>query len=290
MIKNQDLIDRFFRYVKIDTQSAEDTGTQPSTAKQHDLAKLLHKELHEMGVETHYDRKNCYVYAKLPGEEPAIGFIAHMDTSPAASGANVHPRIEENYQGHSILLFKGHAGSESIVMRHEAFPELQNHIGEDLIVTDGKTLLGADDKAGVAEIMNLLAYYTSHPELPHRTICVAFTPDEEIGAGVDHFNTELFGAREAYTVDGGKLGEIEYECFNAASARVEITGRSIHTGDAKNAMLSAVLVGMEFNAMLPASERPEHTEGYEGFYHLGSMDGTSYATTTMTSSRPGKSI
>ena len=181
MIKNHDLIDRFFRYVKIDTQSAEDTGTQPSTAKQHDLAKLLYKELHEMGVEAHYDRKNCYVYAKLPGEEPAIGFIAHMDTSPAASGANVHPRIEENYQGHSIVLFKGHAGSESIVMRHEAFPELQNHIGEDLIVTDGKTLLGADDKAGIAEIMNLLAYYTSHPELPHRTICVAFTPDEEIG-------------------------------------------------------------------------------------------------------------
>ena len=273
MIKNQDLIDRFFRYVKIDTQSAEDTGTQPSTAKQHDLAKLLYRELNEMGVEAHYDRKNCYVYAKLPGEEPAIGFIAHMDTSPAASGANVHPRIEENYQGHSIVLFKGHAGSESIVMRHEAFPELQNHIGEDLIVTDGKTLLGADDKAGVAEIMNLLAYYTSHPELPHRTICVAFTPDEEIGAGVDHFNTELFGAREAYTVDGSKLGEIEYECFNAASARVEITGRSIHTGDAKNAMLSAVLIGMEFNAMLPASERPEHTEGYEGFYHLGSMEG-----------------
>ena len=157
MIKNQDLIDRFFRYVKIDTQSAEDTGTQPSTARQHDLAKLLYRELNEMGVEAHYDRKNCYVYAKLPGEEPAIGFIAHMDTSPAASGANVHPRIEENYQGHSILLFKGHAGSESIVMRHEAFPELQNHIGEDLIVTNGKTLLGADDKAGVAEIMNLLA-------------------------------------------------------------------------------------------------------------------------------------
>lgn len=163
MIKNHDLIDRFFRYVKIDTQSAEDTGTQPSTARQHDLAKLLYRELNEMGVEAHYDRKNCYVYAKLPGEEPAIGFIAHMDTSPAASGANVHPRIEENYQGHSIVLFKGHAGSESIVMRHEAFPELQNHIGEDLIVTDGKTLLGADDKAGIAEIMNLLAYYTSHP-------------------------------------------------------------------------------------------------------------------------------
>ena len=239
MIKNKDLIDRFFRYVKIDTQSAEDTGTSPSTAKQHDLAKVLYSELTEMGVEAHYDRKHCYVYAKLPGEEPALGFIAH-----------------------------------SIVMRHDDFPELTSHIGEDLIVTDGRTLLGADDKAGIAEIMNLLAYYTAHPELPHRTICVAFTPDEEIGCGTDHFNTELFGAREAYTVDGSKLGEIEYECFNAASAKIEITGRSIHTGDAKNLMLNAVLIGMEFHALLPASERPEHTEGYEGFYHLGKMEGS----------------
>ena len=203
MIKNQDLIDRFFRYVKIDTQSAEDTGTQPSTARQHDLAKLLYRELNEMGVEAHYDRKNCYVYAKLPGEEPAIGFIAHMDTSPAASGANVHPRIEENYQGHSILLFKGHAGSESIVMRHEAFPELQNHIGEDLIVTNGKTLLGADDKAGVAEIMNLLAYYTSHPELPHRTICVAFTPDRANAVRVKMMNhTDSAKMRLWWQTDG----------------------------------------------------------------------------------------
>ena len=274
MIKNKDLIDRFFRYVKIDTQSAEDTGTSPSTAKQHDLAKVLYSELTEMGVEAHYDRKHCYVYAKLPGEEPALGFIAHMDTSPAASGANVSPRIEENYQGHSIMLLKGHGGTESIVMRHDDFPELNNHVGEDLIVTDGRTLLGADDKAGIAEIMNLLSYYTAHPELPHRTICVAFTPDEEIGCGTDHFNTELFGAREAYTVDGSKLGEIEYECFNAASAKIEITGRSIHTGDAKNLMLNAVLIGMEFHALLPASERPEHTEGYEGFYHLGKMEGS----------------
>ena len=273
MIRNHDLIDRFLRYVQIDTQSAEDSDTQPSTSKQHDLASLLYRELCEMGLDADYDRKHCYVYAKLPGEEPALGFISHMDTSPAASGSGVKPRIEENYQGHNILLFRGHGGAESIVMRPDDFPELLSHIGEDLIVTDGKTLLGADDKAGVAEIMNLLAYYTAHPEIPHRTICVAFTPDEAIGSGADHFDVKRFGAKEAYTVDGSKLGEIEYECFNAAAARIDITGRSVHTGDAKNAMLSAVLAGMEFNELLPPSERPEHTEMYEGFYHLDSMEG-----------------
>ena len=274
MITNQELIDRFFRYVKIDTQSTEDTGAQPSTAKQHDLASLLYKELREMGVKAEYDRKNCYVYAKLPGQEPAIGLISHMDTSPAASGAGVKPRIEENYSGHNIVLRRGNAGTDTVLMRPDDFPELLHHIGEDLIVTDGSTLLGADDKAGVAEIMNLFAYYTVHPELPHRTICAAFTPDEEIGCGTDHFDVKRFGAKEAYTVDGGKLGGIEYECFNAAAARVEITGRSIHTGNAKGTMLNAVLAGMDFNALLPPAERPEHTEGYEGFYHLNSMTGS----------------
>ena len=273
MVTNKELIDRFFRYVQIDTQSTEDSDTQPSTMKQHNLAALLYQELCEMGLDAYYDREHCYVYATLPGENPAIGFISHMDTSPAASGAGVRPRIEENYRGHKIVLRHGNAGTDTVIMRPEDFPELLNHIGEDLIVTDGSTLLGADDKAGIAEIMNLLSYYTSHPELPHRTICVAFTPDEEIGCGTDHFDVGRFGAKEAYTADGGKLGEIEYECFNAAAARVEITGRSIHTGDAKNAMLSAVLAGMEFNELLPPSERPEHTEGYEGFYHLGSMEG-----------------
>ena len=273
MVNNKELIDRFFRYVKIDTQSAEETGMQPSTAKQHDLASLLYRELCEMGLDADYDRKHCYVYAKLPGEEPALGFVAHMDTSPAASGTGVNPRIEENYQGHNIVLLRGNAGTDTVIMRPDDFPELLNHIGEDLIVTDGRTLLGADDKAGIAEIMNLLSYYTAHPEIPHRTICVAFTPDEEIGSGTDHFDLKRFGAKEAYTVDGSKLGEIEYECFNAAAAKIEITGRSIHTGDAKNAMLNAVLVGMEFNGLLPSAERPEHTEGYEGFYHLDSMEG-----------------
>ena len=273
MVTNRELIDRFFRYVKIDTQSAEDTGTQPSTAKQHDLASLLYRELCEMGVDAEYDKKHCYVYAKLPGQEPALGFIAHMDTSPAASGKDVKPRIEGNYRGRNIVLRRGNAGTDSVIMRTDDFPELLCHVGEDLIVTDGSTLLGADDKAGIAEIMNLLSYYSAHPELPHRAICVAFTPDEEIGSGTDHFDTKRFGAEEAYTVDGGKLGEIEYECFNAAAARVEIKGRSVHTGDAKNAMLNALMVGMEFHSLLPAAERPEHTEGYEGFYHLGKMEG-----------------
>jgi tripeptide aminopeptidase len=272
MTTNTELIERLFRYVKIDTQSDEEASSQPTTAGQHDLAKLLYEELSEMGVEAHYDTEHCYVYAKLPGEEPAIGFVSHMDTSPACSGKNVNPRIIENYQGQNIVLGEIPAGG-SAILRPSDFPELLSHIGEDLIVTDGATLLGSDDKSGVAEIMNLFSYYTAHPDLPHRTICAAFTPDEEIGRGTENFDTEAFGAKQAYTVDGGKLGEIEYECFNAASAAVEITGRSVHPGDAKNAMINAALVGMEFIALLPPSDRPEHTEGYEGFYHLTGMEG-----------------
>ena len=272
MITNTALIERLLRYVKIDTQSDEEAVSQPSTQKQHDLARLLYKELCDMGVSAHYDTQHCYVYAKLPGNEPAIGFVAHMDTSPACSGRDVRPRIVENYQGQNIVLSEQPAAAP-VVMRTSDFPELLSHIGEDLIVTDGTTLLGSDDKSGVAEIMNLFEYYTSHPEIPHRTICAAFTPDEEIGRGTENFDTEAFGAKQAYTVDGGKLGEIEYECFNAASAAVEITGRSVHPGDAKNAMINAALVGMEFIALLPPSDRPEHTEGYEGFYHLTGMEG-----------------
>ena len=272
MITNTALINRLFRYVKIDTQSAEEVAAQPTTAKQHDLAGLLYQELCEMGVEAVYDTEHCYVYAKLPGTEPAIGFVSHMDTSPASSGKGVNPRIIENYQGQNIVLNEK-TPSSPVVMRPSDFPELLSHIGEDLIVTDGTTLLGSDDKSGVAEIMNLFSYYTSHPELPHRTICAAFTPDEEVGRGTENFNAEIFGAKEAYTVDGGKLGELEYECFNAASAKIEITGRSVHPGSAKNTMINAVLAGMEFNALLPVSDRPEHTEGYEGFYHLSTMEG-----------------
>ena len=300
MIKNTSLIERLMRYMKIDTQSDDASDARPSTQKQHDLARVLYNELCDMGVQAHYDTQHCYVYARLPGEEPAIGFVAHMDTSPACSGRNVNPRIVENYQGQNIVLSAvstpahasgsahesapastpAHASGSApartapVVMRTSDFPELLSHIGEDLIVTDGTTLLGSDDKSGVAEIMNLFAYYTDHPEVPHRTICAAFTPDEEIGRGTENFDMEAFGAPEAYTVDGGKLGEIEYECFNAAAATVEITGRSVHPGDAKNVMINASLVAMEFNALLPVSDRPEHTEGYEGFYHLSTMNGS----------------
>jgi tripeptide aminopeptidase len=264
-MKNKELIERFIRYAEVDTQSSEESGTSPSTMKQHDLAKMLASELKEMGVkDVDYDEEHCYLYAGIPGdpELPALGFISHMDTSPAVSGAGVKPRILENYDGKDSLL------------KPEEFPELAHHIGEDLIATDGTTLLGADDKAGVAEIMNLAEYCMKHPDERRRTVRIAFTPDEEIGCGTNHFDIERFAAKEAYTVDGGKLGELEYENFNAASANIRISGRSVHPGDAKNLMVNAVLVGMELNALLPPSERPEHTEKYEGFYFLEEMDGT----------------
>ena len=273
MIENKALIERFFRYVKIDTQSAEEQEAQPSTAKQHDLARLLYRELLDLGLDAFYDEAYGYVYAALPGDGPALGFVAHMDTSPSASGANVRPRLEENYSGGDIVLRQGSETQPAILLSPAAFPDLERHIGEDLIVTDGTTLLGADDKAGVAEIMSMLAYYVAHPELPHRTICVAFTPDEEVGRGTEHFDTDRFGAKEAYTVDGGRLGEIEYECFNAAAAKVTVRGRSVHPGYAKDTMLNALNVAMEFHAKLPANERPEHTEGYAGYYHLDRMEG-----------------
>ncbi len=262
MIQNKELHERFLRYVQIDTQSKEDTGVQPSTEKQHNLAKLLVAELTALGIEVNYDEAHCYVYAVVPGEAPALGFIAHMDTAPAASGTNVKPRLIEAYDGTDALL------------QTEEFPELLNHIGEDLIATDGTTLLGADDKAGVAEIMNLVTYYVNHPEEKHREIRIAFTPDEEIGAGTDNFDVDAFAAKEAYTVDGGKLGHMEYECFNAAGAKVTVHGKSVHTGDAKNMMKNAISIGMEFDSLLPVAERPEYTEGYEGFYHLDEMAGS----------------
>lgn len=264
-MKNQKLIDRFIRYAKIDTQSQEDSDTSPSTMKQHDLAKLLVSELQEMGAEdVYYDREHCYVYASVPGEpesEP-LGFIAHMDTSPAVSGTGVSPRIIENYDGNDVLL------------KASDFPELKSHIGEDLIASDGTTLLGADDKAGVAEIMNMAEFYLQHKEKTHRTVRIAFTPDEEVGCGTKYFDISRFGAKEGYTVDGGKLGLLEYENFNAAFANIRIKGRSVHPGDAKNLMLNAALIGMEFNSMLPPAERPEHTEMYEGFYFLEEIKGS----------------
>ncbi|MEE1113769.1 MAG: peptidase T [Eubacterium sp.] len=262
---NSPLIERFLRYVKIDTQSSETSGKHPSTSRQKNLAKLLVSELKEMGVaDVDYDEEHCYVYASIPGNKPmkAIGFIAHMDTSPAVSDTDVKPRFIESYDDSDPYL------------KTADFPELKKHIGETLIATDTRTLLGADDKAGVAEIMNLVEYYMQHSEVPHRPIAIAFTPDEEIGEGSEFFDLARFHAGEAYTVDGGDFGIVEYENFNAAAATVKIRGKSVHPGSAKNLMINASVVAAEFNALLPADERPETTEMYEGFYMLEKMSGS----------------
>lgn len=270
-----DVIERFLEYVRLDTQSDENTGTQPSTAKQHDLAKLLYGQLCAMGIEkVVYDKEHCYVYAAIPasagmeGKGKKLGFIAHMDTAMEVTGANVKPRVV-SYGGGEIVLNE----KENIVFSPDEFPELAGYIGKDLIVTDGTTLLGADDKAGVAEIMAMASFFTAHPEAAHGEIRIAFTPDEEIGSGTDYFDLKLFDADVAYTVDGGALGELEYENFNAASAEVKISGRSVHPGDAKDKMINASLVAMDYHALLPAEESPAHTQGYEGFYHLTAMSG-----------------
>ena len=267
--------DRFLRYVQIDTQSDEEGTGTPTTEKQHELARLLVEELTKMGAEEiTYDKEHCYVYASIPATEgmekkPVMGFISHMDTSPAVSGANVRPRIITAYDGKDIVLNSG----LGIVMKTADFPELKEYQGKSLIVTDGTTLLGADDKAGVAEIMTMAEYLLSHRDVPHGKLRIGFTPDEEVGAGADHFDVELFSADCAYTVDGGKLGELEYENFNAAGARVTFHGRSVHPGDAKNKMKNALLTAMEFQGMLPVSESPMYTEKYEGFYHLDALNG-----------------
>ena len=267
--------DRFLRYVQIDTQSDEEGTGTPTTEKQHELARLLVEELTEMGAEEiTYDKEHCYVYASIPATEgmekkPVMGFISHMDTSPAVSGANVRPRIITAYDGEDIVLNSG----LGIVMKTADFPELKEYQGKSLIVTDGTTLLGADDKAGVAEIMTMAEYLLSHRDVPHGKLRIGFTPDEEVGAGADHFDVELFSADCAYTVDGGKLGELEYENFNAAGARVTFHGRSVHPGDAKNKMKNALLTAMEFQGMLPVSENPMYTEKYGGFYHLDALNG-----------------
>ena len=268
-------IEYFLQYAKMDTKSDETTGTTPSTAKQHDLAALLVEQLGTIGAtEITYDKEHCYVYASIPAtkgyeEAPVLGFIAHMDTSPAVTDTNVKPRIVENYDGQDILLNE----AENIVFKVADFPEVKKLIGQDLIVTDGTTLLGADDKAGIAEIMAACEYLLQHPEIPHGKLRVGFTPDEEIGAGADHFDVELFGADFAYTVDGGELGEIEDETFNAASGKLTVYGRSVHPGSAKGKMLNAILVGMEFHNLLPVFQNPMYTEGYEGFFHLDQISG-----------------
>lgn len=268
-------IEYFLQYAKMDTKSDETTGTTPSTAKQHDLAALLVEQLGVIGAtEITYDKEHCYVYASIPAtvgyeEAPVLGFIAHMDTSPAVTDSNVKPRIVENYDGGDILLNE----AENIVFKVADFPEVKKLIGQDLIVTDGTTLLGADDKAGIAEIMAACEYLLRHPEIPHGKLRVGFTPDEEIGAGADYFDVELFGADFAYTVDGGELGEIEDETFNAASGKLTVYGRSVHPGSAKGKMLNAILVGMEFHGLLPVFQNPMYTEGYEGFFHLDQISG-----------------
>lgn len=261
MQQQQSLVERFLRYVRIDTQSDEESGRHPSTDKQRDLADLLVTELNDLGLDVDYDEKNCYVYAYLPPKDSDtdLGFIAHMDTSPAVSGKDVKPHIIHSYDG-----------NDDILDRND-FPELNEHIGEDLIRTDGTTLLGADDKAGIAEIMEMLCYFRSNPEISHHGIAVAFTPDEEIGEGTLNFDLTRFHARQAYTVDGGKFGILEYECFNAAVATVEIKGKSVHTGSAKGIMINASLVANEFINLMPEDETPETTEGYEGFYYLDSI-------------------
>lgn len=267
--------DRFLRYVQIDTCSDEESGTHPSTAKQHDLAGLLAHELEEMGAtEVTYDREHCYVYATVPASvgcenRPVLGFIAHMDTSPAMSGTGVKPRIVKNYDGQDIILNP----ELEIVLRTADFPEICNYQGQDLIVTDGTTLLGADDKAGVAEIMAMAEYFLTHPDEPHGKIRIGFTPDEEIGEGPEFFDVALFGAQAAYTVDGGPLGELEYENFNAAGAKLFVQGCSVHPGTAKGKMKNAILIAQEFQSMLPVFENPMYTERYEGFYHLDSIQG-----------------
>ncbi|MDD7455242.1 MAG: peptidase T [Bacteroidales bacterium] len=267
------LLDRFLRYVSIDTQSNEDSETQPSTAKQLNLLGLLRDELNAMGVDATLDEYG-YVMGTIPASEgvkaPKIGFIAHVDTAPDASGANIKPQIINEYDGGDIPL----RGVPGLALKPSEFPELLQFVGQKLITTDGTTLLGADDKAGVAEIMNAVEYIVEHPEFKHGEIKVGFTPDEEIGRGVVKFDVKKFGADYAYTMDGGDAGELEYENFNAASAIIHIQGRNVHPGYAKGKMKNAILIGMELNALLPIEQRPEYTEGYEGFYHIIGLGGT----------------
>lgn len=271
--------DRFLKFVSFDTQSDELTNMTPSTPGQMVFAEFLKGELEKMGLEEITLDDNGYLMATLPAncdkDIPVVGFIAHLDTAPDMSGKNVNPRIVNNYDGKTIVLNK----ENNIVLSPEEFPELLNYLGQDLIVTDGNTLLGADDKAGIAEIISAVAYLQEHPEIKHGKIRIAFNPDEEIGLGAHKFDVKLFGADFAYTMDGGAVGELEFENFNAASAKVTIKGRNVHPGTAKHKMVNSIRVATQFIVMLPRWETPEHTEGYEGFYHLTSIQGTVEETT-----------
>lgn len=271
------VVDRFLKYVKFDTESSTETGVTPSTPGQMVLARELEKELREMGLEDISLDDKGYIMATLPANTdkkiPAIGFVAHMDTSPDLTGKNVNPKIVSNYDGKDIPLNK------DITLSPVDFPEMLDYVGQDLIVTDGNTLLGADDKAGIAEILTAIQYLKDHPEIKHGKIRIGFTPDEEIGAGADYFDVEKFGCEWAYTMDGGPIGELEYENFNAAGVKINIQGRSVHPGYAKDKMVNALVIANKLASLLPQNERPEHTSGYEGFFHLTNISGTVDAAT-----------
>ena len=267
------IVERFLRYVAVDTRSDEESSSQPSAAKELNLLRMLRDELVEMGVGATLDEWG-YVMGRIPSnigrKVPAVGFIAHVDTAPDASGADIKPQIIENYDGSDIAL----KGVEGLMLKPSEFPELLKYKGQTLITTDGTTLLGADDKAGVAEIMEAVRYVVEHPEFKHGDICIGFTPDEEIGRGVVKFDVEKFGADFGFTMDGGEIGELEFENFNAASAKIHIQGRNVHPGNAKNKMKNAILIASELNSLLPVEQRPEYTEGYEGFFHIISFKGS----------------
>lgn len=268
------IVDRFFRYISVDTQSDEDSPTSPSTSKQFRLARLLAEEMQAIGVSNvRLDDHHCYVYGEVPSnidqtDVPAIGFISHMDTAPRTPGDASNSRIHEKYDGGVVKL------NDKVSLDPEIYPELRNYVGCDLIVTDGVSLLGSDDKAGIAEIMTMAETLINDPSIKHGKVGLAFTSDEEIGKGADFFDIEGFGMDFAYTVDGGTLGEIEYENFNAAEARINITGRDIHPGYAKDIMVNAVRIAAELDGMLPQEQRPEYTDGYDGFYHMTLLKGT----------------
>ena len=267
------ILDKFLRYVSVDTQSCEASESQPSAAKEWELLRMLRDELTALGVEATLDEYG-YVMADIPSnlekDVPAVGFIAHVDTAPDASGADVKPQLIPNYDGSAIPL----KGVPGLMLDPAEFPELLKYKGQTLITTDGTTLLGVDDKAGIAEIMYAVQYIAEHPEFRHGPVKIGFTPDEEIGRGVVKFDVARFGADYAYTMDGGEIGELEFENFNAASAKIHIQGRNVHPGTAKGKMKNAILIGQELNSLLPVEQRPEYTEGYEGFFHIISFKGT----------------
>lgn len=271
-----EVVERFLRYIKIDTQSDPDSDTVPSTLKQHQLAKLLFEELKDMGAsEVHYDMAHCCVYAKIPAtigceKRPTIGFIAHMDTAPSISGNNIKPHIIDYYNGTAIVLNQ----AKKIILNPEQYPEIKAYIGKQIITTDGTTLLGADDKAGIAEIMTMAHYLLTNSEIQHGRISIGFTPDEEIGRGTEFFDLKRFGADYAYTIDAGGLGSLEFETFYAASVEIEIYGVECHTCEAKHKMINACEIAMELHSLIPAEQKPEYTENREGFFHLQNMNGT----------------